>query len=103
MRHYKLDGRQPEPCDDAIEWAKWFSRADRTVKKDMVGDVLVSTVFLGLDLAYSDSPYPILFETMVFGGKLNERQERCGTWTQAEYMHAHVLADVIAAEQGEGE
>jgi hypothetical protein len=49
---------------------------------DLVDGVRVSTVFLGMDHGFrweaKDSPNykPILWETMIFGGKYNDYQER---------------------------
>lgn len=40
---------------------------------------------------------PILFETMVFGGPLNEEQVRYVTWDEAERGHAEMVARVRAA------
>ena len=35
---------------------------------------------------------PILFETMIFGGTLNEFQNLCSTWAEAEAMHNLAVA-----------
>lgn len=84
---YILDGHKPVPCDDVIQWGKWFETADREVDKTQTSDdVCVSTVFLGLDHSFR-SEIPILFETIVFGGELNEEIERYATWEQAEQGH----------------
>lgn len=93
---YILDGKKAVPCEDLMEWGGWFETADRHVAQDMVGDVRVSTVFLGLDhsfgrLLHEDAP-PLLFETMIFGGDHDQYQDRCSTWEQAEAMHAEALA-----------
>lgn len=53
--------------------------------------ITVSTVFLGLDHSFGEGP-PVLFETMVFGGKHNEEQWRYCTWDQAEVGHRQVVA-----------
>src|SRR5258705_6138330 len=45
-----------------------FSMDDKRVAETTVGELWVSTVFLGLDHSYLDGP-PILFETMVFPSK----------------------------------
>lgn len=49
-----------------MEWADWFQTANRVVSQDTVGEIMVSTVFLGLDHQWGDGP-PLLFETMFFG------------------------------------
>lgn len=88
---YKLDGHKVVPCDDLIEWAKWYGKADRKVAGDKVGDVSVSTVFLGLDHNFTDFGDPILFETMVFGGAHDQYCERYSTWDEAEKGHRKMV------------
>lgn len=92
---YILDGHEPKREDDLLKWGEWMQKANRTVKKDTahvsldgekVGDITISTIFLGLDHRFGEGP-PILFETMVFGGPLDQSQDRCATWEGAEKMH----------------
>ena len=66
-RYILVDGK-PEPADDLIGWARWFEKADRVVKKDTFGEVMVSTVFLGLNHNFDVTGPPLLWETMIFGG-----------------------------------
>jgi hypothetical protein len=82
---------------DLLRWAAWYETAQRKVADTRVGEVRISTVFLGLDHQF-DEGTPILWETMVFGGTLNEEQDRCGgSREQAEAMHAAMVARVEAA------
>jgi hypothetical protein len=90
---YVLVDKKAVPCDDLLEWAKQFETTDRRVAQDYVGNVRVSTVFLGLDHNYWGGE-PLLFETMVFDGPLDGEQDRCSTWEQAEAMHARMLQRV---------
>jgi hypothetical protein len=83
---YILEGKTPVLCNDLMAWARWFEKAERHVANETRGDVQVSTVFLGLDHAFGGS-VPLLFETMIFGGKHDEYQDRCSTWDEAEQMH----------------
>jgi hypothetical protein len=69
-----------------MAWAKFFESPDRIVKQENIGDVRVSTVFLGIDHNFSEGE-PLLFETMIFDGKHDGYQDRCTTWEQAEKMH----------------
>ena len=55
--------------------SSWYEKHRRHLGNDRVGDVRISTIFLGLNFNFvKDSP--LLWETMVFGGKFNEAQER---------------------------
>jgi hypothetical protein len=86
MYYILLEDKNAVVCGDLINWGQWFKKANRNVAVDTISEVKISTVFLGIDHAFQGS-YPILFETMVFGGALDEEQERCSTWEQAEIMH----------------
>ena len=59
---------------------------NRIVNKTGIGDVKVSTMFLGINHSL-DHEAPILFETMIFGGKQDQYQERYSTWDEAEQGH----------------
>jgi len=91
-RKYILDGKTPVPCD-LMTWAHQFKTSNRTVAKTEIGGVLISTVFLGLDHNWLGGP-PLLFETMVFGGKLDQEQERYSTWDEAEEGHKQMIERV---------
>ena len=96
---YILDGKEPVPCGDLLEWGRWLETADRHVAQDRIGPYRVSTVFLGLDHSFGCGP-PLLFETMIFGPGFDrdEYQERCATWEEAEEMHIKAL-DVARSRQ----
>lgn len=83
--HYILKDKKPV-ATDAITWAKWFAEADRVVAKTQIGEVGISTVFLGLDHQYGSGP-PLLFETMIFGGPFDGETYRCSSWAEAEVIH----------------
>lgn len=81
---------------DLDKWGEWMQTPARIVAKDRIADSEVSTVFLGMDHAWGGGP-PVLWETMVFGGRLNQAQSRCsGSKEQAEAMHATMVEKVRA-------
>lgn len=87
--NYILEGKIPKTCNDLIKWAQWFEKADRFVNKtDLPNNIQVSTVFLGLDHGGNT---PLLFETMIFGGKHDQYQERYATWDEAEKGHKEAV------------
>lgn len=76
MSKYILNRKgEPEPCADVRKWASWFEYADRRVAFDKLPTADVSTVFLGLDHA-SGTGAPVLWETLVIGGKLDGDTQR---------------------------
>lgn len=94
---YILRGKEPVPAHDTLEWGHWFENTEnRRVAFDKVEDEAeVSTVFLGLDHGFGGTP--LLFETMVFGGKLDGEQERYSTWDEAEASHKAMVERVRAS------
>jgi len=86
-----LDGKKVVPTDDLMAWATGFDAVSRRVAHDEVGDVRISTVFLGLNHSWGDAP-PLWFETMIFGGEHNDYTDRYETWEQAEAGHKKALA-----------
>jgi hypothetical protein len=97
---YILVNKVPVRCDDLYEWGKWMEKPDarRVNWTAMLGGVSVSTVFLGLDHSWGGGK-PKLFETMVFGGPLDQLQERCSTWVEAEIQHAVVRKRVWRSQR----
>lgn len=90
MDKYILEGQKPVQCKDIHGWAKWMENADRVVKQEAYKGFYISTVFLGIDHAFSLGSSPKLFETMIFPekGKWNDLwMERCSTWNEAIKMH----------------
>ena len=92
LHKFILKGKEPIPCDDLMEWARWFETTNRQIKRDVFanGEITISTVFLGMVHGFGEGP-PILFETMIFGGKYDDYQTRCSTWDEAEKMHQDAI------------
>lgn len=83
------DGRTPVPTADMHVWCELMADAHRKHVGwdfDHPRNITVSTVFLGLDHGFGGG-VPILFETMIFGGKHDERMFRYATWAEAERGH----------------
>lgn len=83
------------PVEGLGEWAQWFETANRHVRKDVMADVTVSTVFLGLDYGFGGPPR--WFETMVFGGHYDQAQERYETQAEAIAGHEEWVVRVLEA------
>ena len=74
---YILDEQgEPVATENLEAWAMWFESSDRTVRKTVIGEVEVSTVFLSLDHRFGGEGPPILWETMIFGGEHDEFTDR---------------------------
>lgn len=94
MRMYILEGKTPKPIDSSLDWAMWYEKANRHVNKtELPGNIMVSTVFLGLDHGWNGEL--VLFETMIFGGDHDGYQERYATWEDAEKGHQMAIEMVF--------
>lgn len=90
---YILSGHEPVPEPDVLKWARWFESANRIVARtEFPPDIQVSTVFLGINHGFGDKP--VLFETMVFGGPLDEYTERYSMWDEAVSGHGAIVSRV---------
>ena len=75
-----------------VEWSRWFeNNSNRIVGNDTFGDVRVSTVFLGIDHGFGAGPL-VLWETMIFGGKLDGEQRRYTSREDAIRGHEEMCA-----------
>lgn len=90
---YILDGKTPVLEPDLHKWGEWYETANRVVRQAILGDVRLSTVFLGLDYQWMDGP-PLLFETMIFGGPRDQETHRYSTWDEAEAGHKKLLEEL---------
>lgn len=61
---------------------------------DRIGDVDISTVWLGLDHNFSGEGPPLIFETMVFGGRHDQEQQRYATEQAALFGHSLWVAHI---------
>lgn len=91
------DQKNPVRCDSMEQWGDFIRVPDnKIVASSEFGDARVSTVFLGMDHSFGGG-LPLLFETMIFGGKHDGYQERYHTWAEAEAGH-DVACGIVNAE-----
>ena len=93
---YGMDGERIT----AREWSYLLEHPElRRVGRDQIGDVLVSTVLLGLDHSYGVGP-PLIFETMIFGESHALDQEQWRYATREEALEGHARAvEIVRLEQ----
>jgi hypothetical protein len=95
------DNHEPVIEHDLFKWASWIENTNWKVEKTKISDeITVSTVFLGLDHNLSNEGPLLLFETMVFDGKLDQEMERYSTWQEAVEGHIRWVDRVKQAESG---
>lgn len=100
MTNYVLDENgNPRAEPDLEKWGRWMQSGNTIVAKEQLGASTVSTVFLGVDYNFSRGGPPILWETMVFGGEMDQEMDRCsGSREQAEAMHLKMVQRVKAVQ-----
>ena len=98
MIFYTLNGHEPVPIEDALEWAREFDCISRVVMQTkLIDGSMVSTVFLGIDHGWSKTP--ILFETALLTEDGCSVVDRYATWGEAEAGHIDWLDRCIAPER----
>lgn len=86
------------PCEE-LAWHGWFESAERHVGDDTIRGVRISTVFLGLDHNFFGEGPPILWETMVFGGRLHGEMRRYSSRADAVRGHALFVTRVDRSDR----
>lgn len=95
MRSLYFD-KQGTPISAAM-WAKlWEDWSYRCVADERVGNVRVATIWEGIDHDLYGEPH--IFETMIFGGRLDQESQRYRTLKLARIGHQIMVARVRAAE-----
>ncbi len=94
--YYTRDGQPLGRVQDV----DWSDEGGLVAWTGISPDVTVSTVFLGNYHNFGDGP-PLIFETMVFGGSLDEACERYSTEEQARAGHDEMVRAVEAALAGD--
>ena len=56
-----------------------------------IGEVRISTVFVGIDLSFPGEGPPLLWETRIFGGEHDGFQEKYSTRKAAIIGHIHAM------------
>lgn len=110
MKMYTLIGKEIIYTDSIDEWQDCQDNLDATAENtntiakntyEIKGEsILVSTVFLGVDHRHGEG-VPVLFETMVFGGKYNDFQRRYCTYDEAIEGHNNIceLVDEVSIKR----
>lgn len=92
LKHFVLVHNKPVE----VSFWDWAQEPTHVVKQEAIGEVFISTIFIGLGDTFTGRPY---FETMIFGGVNDMYQERCQTWEEAEQQHVIAKALVVLTEE----
>jgi hypothetical protein len=95
--YYNRKGEEIE----LLEWAALVEDPEyKIVEQTECEGITVSTVWLGLNHNFSGAGAPLIFETMVFGGPIDEYQDRYSTEDEAREGHAAMIEQVNKALNG---
>lgn len=100
--YYILDGHKVVECHDEEKWQKWLraNKNNRIVAEETIGNISVITRFMMADSSLGVPPPAFLTE--VLGWWLDDGEERCTTWEEAEQIHARTVAHVKKSLELEG-
>jgi len=89
---YILDeNKKPVECKSLKKWSEFMGKGEnkRVAETTINGKCYVSTVFLGVDQGFglSIEGKPLVFETMVFGGFLDQEMMRYHAYEDALKGH----------------
>jgi hypothetical protein len=80
---------------DINDWGRLLGNDSyRKVAFDSVGNVTVSTVWLGLDHNFYGEGEKLIFETLVFGGEDDGYMERYSTLEEAKKGHKRIVKNI---------
>lgn len=96
--HYILVDDQPVPEPDYMNWMMWMTTANLNVADDMVGETRIDTSFLGINHNFGGEGLPLLWETMVFTGKMDGYTYRYASSEEAQEGHEKIVLMVIEAD-----
>lgn len=105
LPYYTLDkdnNAVPGTLAEYVAWTKGLNkdtdllRWTKQVDDTTIDDSRISTVFLGIDHNWGAGP-PVLWETMVFGGELDQEQVRYRSHDAAVVGHKVMVKRVKAA------
>jgi hypothetical protein len=94
--------RKGEPIS-AVRWRRLFDdKSYQILRQEQVGEVLVSTVWLGIDHGFF-SDWPMIFETMVFVPLNGDECYRYATEEDAFAGHERLVAELSLLRDAVGD
>lgn len=102
IRYFTLDENDNVVPVDKYVWLDLDSvKANRIVKKTEIGEVEVSTIFLGMFFG-SEDEVPLVFETVIFGGEFDQSRIRYAS--KAEALEGHdIFVKVVKGQLSMGD
>lgn len=96
MAHYYLETDNGLRSVSPFAWLQWYERNEavqQIIGRELVDGVEVSTVFLGVDET-TDGETPLVYETKIFGGRLDGHVQRYPSREAAQAGHRATVAQL---------
>jgi hypothetical protein len=102
---YILKDREVVACNDPVIWPMYMFMKDHTVAHSVItiefwGQKFetyeILTVFTGMDNGLASGAPPIVFESRVYGGLLNNHAFHSDDWDLAERNHESLKQKVVS-------
>lgn len=87
-QYYLLIDKIAIPHHNLLEWACAMEQTNKRIAETYVGNLRVSTIFVGFNMAMSPERPPDIFETIIFKNESNMIEFRYSTYEEAEVGHA---------------
>lgn len=99
---YYLDGKKVVKAETMDEFINGQMEDNTICKSELKApnhstSVLVSTVFIGMDLSVTGEP--LVFESMIIGGVYDQTKMKSPTWNKAVEQH-NVFVALLVKEEG---
>ena len=96
LERYVLDAQGNARLEaDTDAWCAWIQKHDTPLVETVVASgVVVTTRFTGMDMSCAGAGAPVLWETIIFGGRHNLHQQRYTS--EAEALKGHERAVALA-------
>ena len=104
-RYYILRDGEVIEEPDYTKWSAWFESAYKNVEliaESRLGGSTVSTRFLALSMTLAQDSPPMLFETTVNGGWLDNQRERFSSLDEANTGHENWVRRVKESDDENG-
>ena len=93
MKFYILENMKIKPVG-VLDWAKWYEKNKQTIETTTIGDIQITTEFVGIDDSVFEIDSPLLFETVILGGDMNGWVCQYSTLAEAKSGHFDAVDDV---------
>lgn len=88
--HYDFEGKPIDP----LTWASMLDSPARIVGHTAIGEVHVSTVWIGIDHGFGQTERPLIYETMIFRPDDYDETYRYATLADAQLGHSRLVAEL---------